>query len=564
MVNILTQLKAAATAVRTANSAFFAPQPSRFLFVSPLADGADQIAAELALGLGFELQAVLPFEQDRYRASLPDDGARQQFDSLIAKASCVLELPGDTNRPLDAYVMAGRATMAHSDLLIAVWDGLPPRGRGGTGEVVALAIADGTPLVHVPVDDSGTTKVSWSAYDPYVVTRAPDRAVERLCGPELLQKLLTALLAPPPDSRERAFLMLFQRERSREWRLRLEYPLLLALAGVSRLGSKDWRNTHCSAFTRTEWQRYRENCCCDHELTPPLDPLEDWYDCTDRMATHFAQSYRSGQVFNFVSAAMAILIALSALIVPQFKAYLATAEFTLIVGILANTTFGKRWQWHRRWLDYRQLAERLRPMRSLKLLAIARPDPPGSETTPIASRWIDWYAAAVWRATGCPVGRLAPSAIQPLARAIACHELWPQIDYHRSSAAQIHRLDHRLERFATAIFTCSLIGCVVLLIALVVDKHWVEENFNWFTIASAGLPAIGAAIFGIRYEGDFGGSAVRSETTANTLEQIAVELTQNETELSRAADLLEQAARAMLSDLDEWRLLNQQHNLSVG
>jgi hypothetical protein len=34
--------------------------------------------------------------------------------------------------------------------------------------------------------------------------------------------------------------------------------------------------------------------------------------------------------------------------------------------------------------------------------------------------------------------------------------------------------------------------------------------------------------------------------------------------LSRAADLTEQAARIMLADLDEWRLVNQQRDLSVG
>jgi len=33
--------------------------------------------------------------------------------------------------------------------------------------------------------------------------------------------------------------------------------------------------------------------------------------------------------------------------------------------------------------------------------------------------------------------------------------------------------------------------------------------------------------------------------------------------LMRAADLGEQAARAMLADLAEWRLVNQQHDLSI-
>ncbi|HEY7959666.1 MAG TPA: hypothetical protein VID20_06350, partial [Sphingomicrobium sp.] len=99
-------------------------------FVSPVADGADQIAAEVALELGWELQAILPFERAAYRASLANHGARERFDSLLDRADCRLELPGDPSYGLEAYVMTGRATVAHCDVLIAIWDGLPPRGRG--------------------------------------------------------------------------------------------------------------------------------------------------------------------------------------------------------------------------------------------------------------------------------------------------------------------------------------------------------------------------------------------------------------------------------------------------
>ena len=91
-----------------------------------------------------------------------------------------------------------------------------------------------------------------------------------------------------------------------------------------------------------------------------------------------------------------------------------------------------------------------------------------------------------------------------------------------------------------------------------------KHNSNWFTILSAGLPAIGTAMFGIRVQGDYVGSAVRSEQTAQVLEQIQERLQRAGPNLSRAGDLVEQAARAMHADLDEWRLLNQQHDLSVG
>lgn len=90
----------------------------------------------------------------------------------------------------------------------------------------------------------------------------------------------------------------------------------------------------------------------------------------------------------------------------------------------------------------------------------------------------------------------------------------------------------------------------------------VEKFSSWFTLVSAGFPALGTAVFGIRFQGDFGGSAVRSEATANTLGQIDAELMRG-VELPRAADLTEQAARIMLADLDEWRLVNQQQDLGM-
>src|SRR5439155_3299035 len=125
----------------------------------PIADGADQIAAEVALELGWDLQTILPFEREAYRASLANDRARERFDALLARATCLLELPGDAEESLDAYVMTGRGTVAHCDILIAVWDGLPPRGRGGTGEVVQLALTRGTAIVHVPLSRGGDTRI---------------------------------------------------------------------------------------------------------------------------------------------------------------------------------------------------------------------------------------------------------------------------------------------------------------------------------------------------------------------------------------------------------------------
>lgn len=559
----LGELKARAIALYDRERSCFADAPPRILFVSPLADGADQIAAELALELGFELHAIVPFDRDSYRTTLHNSGL-ERFDSLLDRANCVLELPGALSEEHDAFVMAGRATIAHCDLLIALWDGLPPRGRGGTGEVVELALTRGTPLIHVPVNPDEPLGLRWSAFDPSVITRHSEKPVERSFTTDHLDQVLTGLLSPPPDANERSFIATFQHERSRRWKARLEYPLLLAAAGVSRFGPGAWRGDVSAAYIREDWERYRSGCWDPSGLSNPLGPLELWYGWADSLASHFAQCHRSGHVFNFLLSALAVLLALAALPFPEWKPVLAVVEFVVILSILVNTKVGTSQQWHRRWLDYRQLAERLRPMRSLKLLGIAAPDPPGTPANPVPRRWVDWYSAAVWRAVGFPSGRIRPGQAPAVAQAIAAHELWPQVEYHHRSAQQVEALDERLEAIGLVVFNGTLLSCVALIIAIYVDHEWALENAKWFTIAAAGLPAIGTAIFGIRVQGDYQGTSVRSEQTAIVLRQIAERLEIESPDLPRAADLVEQAARLMTADLDDWALLNQPHDLSVG
>jgi hypothetical protein len=559
----LVELKARAADLHQRERSIFADLPPRMVFVSPLADGADQIAADIALELGFELHAILPFAREAYRTTL-HNSALKRFDTLADRAACVLELPGDLANQHDAFVMAGRATVAHCDMLIALWDGLPPRGRGGTGEVVELALTRGTPLIHVPVDRDQPLGLRWSAFDPSVITRRAERPIERSFTPEHLDQVLTGLLSPPPDRNERAFIATFQSERSRRWKARVEYPLMLAAAGVSRFGPSAWRGDLCASYIRQDWERYRTGCWDPSGLSNPLAPLEQWYGWSDSLGSHFAQCHRSGHVFNFLLSALAVLLALTALPLPEWKPVLALSEFVVILSILVNTRVGTSQQWHRRWLDYRQLAERLRPMRSLKLLGIAAPDPPGTPANPVPRRWVDWYSAAVWRAIGFPSGQIRPEQSGALAQAVAAHELWPQIDYHHRSAKQVEALDRRLETIGLVVFNATLLSCVALIVAIAVDHEWAIANAKWFTMAAAGLPAIGTAIFGIRVQGDYAGTAVRSEQTAIVVRQVAERLETEAPDLSRAADLVEQAARLMTADLDDWALLNRQHDLSVG
>ncbi|MCT9934230.1 hypothetical protein N5079_28915 [Planotetraspora sp. A-T 1434] len=103
--------------------------------VSCLAPGADQIFADAVLELGGELEAIVPAR--RYGCVLTADD-RAEFDRLLGRARNVVRLPYDTPTPA-TYQAANETLLSGVDLLLAVWDGRPAQGTGGTAEVVGDA-----------------------------------------------------------------------------------------------------------------------------------------------------------------------------------------------------------------------------------------------------------------------------------------------------------------------------------------------------------------------------------------------------------------------------------------
>lgn len=103
--------------------------------VSCLADGADQMFAEAVLELGGILEVVVPAVE--YRDGLPAT-AHTDYDRLLAAARKVrwLEHRVSTNQ---SHMDASVAMLDGADQLIAVWDGNPAGGFGGTADVVDFA-----------------------------------------------------------------------------------------------------------------------------------------------------------------------------------------------------------------------------------------------------------------------------------------------------------------------------------------------------------------------------------------------------------------------------------------
>jgi hypothetical protein len=113
--------------------------------ISCLADGADQLFARAVLDAGGRLEVVVPAA--RYRAGLPP-ACWPEYDALLDQAAYVVRL-GHVECTSQVHVDASEEILERADLLLAVWDGKPARGRGGTADVVAQAHEVGLPVVVI-------------------------------------------------------------------------------------------------------------------------------------------------------------------------------------------------------------------------------------------------------------------------------------------------------------------------------------------------------------------------------------------------------------------------------
>jgi hypothetical protein len=122
--------------------------PVLFEVVSPLGEGADRIVAERVLQVsGAILEVPLPLARSNYEQDFGSAGSRERFNSLLERAHRVWVVGGHDR--VDAYRETGIYVVDSCDLLIAVWDGLPSRGPGGTADVVDRAQNQAMPVFRI-------------------------------------------------------------------------------------------------------------------------------------------------------------------------------------------------------------------------------------------------------------------------------------------------------------------------------------------------------------------------------------------------------------------------------
>lgn len=121
------------------------------MLLSPLAEGSDRLFVDTALDIGAEkiqkLRVMMPFEKKVYLDDFVTDESKEEFLAMTPEEGSkqyrgvdveILTVPCQESKE-DAYLKSGQWTAKNSDILIAIWDGKPGNGKGGTADIFDYA-----------------------------------------------------------------------------------------------------------------------------------------------------------------------------------------------------------------------------------------------------------------------------------------------------------------------------------------------------------------------------------------------------------------------------------------
>ena len=155
---------AAAAAIGAALASLRRESPGEWIALSSIAKGSDQLFVREARAAGMSWHAILPLAKAEFAADFtPPDWAVAEKALATADHVYVINENGDRE---DSYLDCGIETVNGADVLIALWNGDPARGKGGTADVVQYAQSIGKPLMIIDGTTHEVRRENWIHFQP--------------------------------------------------------------------------------------------------------------------------------------------------------------------------------------------------------------------------------------------------------------------------------------------------------------------------------------------------------------------------------------------------------------
>ena len=475
--------------------------PVRLVALSPLAEGADRLVAREVLATpDGALEVVLPLGKDDYLTDFSSAESRQDFMNLLARARRASHVTPTQQRP-QAYAQVGQHVIEHCDVLIAVWDGRPAAGTGGTAEIVQYARELGRPIFWINTDEENR------------LTEEPGQGLNQTSFEQIDR---------------------YNRE---------------AISGASvRHGSQGFRDHVESTADAVGLDR--------DDLSGTIDQLVPHFVRADLLALRYQRRYQLAGTTIYSLAAISVAMSAFQVLWHENQAIgfvSAAGELMFMFVILWLLWRGAKKKWHSKWIDYRFLAERLRTAFFMHVagVQIAPTQPPRYLSLSYSAT--DWMVAAFRAACGAAAGVPASASAE---RQAFVRRAWiaDQLAHHRKGSERSHRAHTRLSTIGNALFGLTFAGAAL---------HFLPGNpeavLSWVTIT---FPAFGGALAAIRTHREYHRISARSAEMANHLSDIEERL-RGISDSQEFRALLREAEEVMANENADWRVVVRFHELEA-
>lgn len=437
--------------------------------LSPLAAGADQLVTAEALAAGVDVVAVLPVPAAMYREDFRAPDEREVFDRQLAR-SRVLELPilrssdkeavarGGRERDLQ-YAQAGIFASSHCHILLALWDGEESGLLGGTAQVVAFHLHGSMPEA---IDRRRSAVVTLGVDEETLVHHIPAGRTSGAPASGPPGWLTSGEAVQRHPSIPPAFDQIFRR--------------------------------HAEFIADRE--RYRQPIEQAIQADASTCPIRRLFTGTDWLATTYRRRVtRALRATYLVAALMGFaFIAYADINAQDLMLYVFLALFAAGVAL---TAVARRREWHRKYIDYRALAEGLRVQSYWRRAGIAD----SSRTAFAHDNFLQkqdvelgWIRNVMRGAS--VAGMLAPldpdrdTAAQVIAEWIGAPDGAGQIDYYTRTATRREAQHRRSQLLA---FACLWLG-IGLSVLLALLARLLDSQVQNLMVAAMGMLSVTAAV----------------------------------------------------------------------
>lgn len=441
--------------------------------LSSLAAGSDQLVTDVALEMGIHVIAPLPMAQEQYLADFESSESREIFLRQCQQAE-LLTMPLHQGSLLDAiklpgperdlqYAQAGIFVSSHCHILLALWDGKESELLGGTAQVVNFHLQGSMPG---PIDRQRAALGLLGMVDDTLVYHiTANRQNQALAAiPESTRWLTSNQGIVSQPTLPEAFDFMFGRH---------------------------------AAFNR-DWHRY-ERVIAQQPLDEVADaecPIHSLFRAADCLANIYQK--RISHVLKVTYLLAAFLGAAFIIFADRYaQNELLYLFLALILAGLGFASIVKRREWHRKYIDYRVLAEGLRVQSYWRRAGIVYNNTPSfTHESLIQPALIElgWIRNIMRTATidGIlnPNANTEPQIDAVIEQWIGDSEHSGQLQYFSKSSEKRMRLRNRSEMIGHSLLWMG----IALSLVLVMFSQLLQDALQNIMIASMGVLSVAAAI----------------------------------------------------------------------